>query len=329
MKILLALPVAAAFFLTGISSVRAIEDGKEVKPDKADLKPGEYTWDAKAAPDGAVDIVVSLGEQKLATYRDGVLIGRSTISSGRKGYETPPGTYMIVQKQVTHHSNKYHEASMPFMERLTWGGLAIHAGNTPGHPESHGCMHVPEDFAKELYGVTQEGDSVLVAQGMTKPRTTTDPDALFAGSDTKSPAKEPTPAPDAASTSGGTPATAWDAQKVPNGPYLIVLNSADKRLTVFRKGVEMGHADLGDFDKPVGEHLYVATAQNTKDGKPQWSLLGSGDNSPAPKLKSLAKTLDLPAEFQQHLQEINKPGTSLVLTDHASSKGSPEDEKED
>ena len=329
------LAAAAVLVLAPAGRVGAIEKGTQEKAQKEDLKPGEYVWEPEKSPKGSVDIIVSLGKQRLFVYRDGVLIGRSTISSGSKGRETPTGIYMILEKNLTHHSNKYHEASMPFMERLTWGGLAIHAGNTPGHPESHGCMHVPEDFARKLYGITEEGDTVLVANDESRPDTTTDPNQLFsepadasgAPMATPAPTASPggSPAPDASPAPGKAPDFVWKPEEVPSGPVAIVFTSTDKHVYVYRKGVEIGRADLGgpDAGHPFGNHVYVALAAPAAGGPLPWELLGSGDGSPAPDLPDLAKSLVTPPGFRQKMQTLIKPGTTLVLTDHAANPTRP------
>ena len=129
--------------------------------DQADtLKAGDYLWQPDVAAAGAINILVDLDRQVAFVYRGGALIGISTVSTGRDGHETPIGSFTILQKQVDHKSNLYHEASMPFMERLTWDGVALHAGGVPGYRESHGCVHLPIDFAKALYGVTDIGATV-------------------------------------------------------------------------------------------------------------------------------------------------------------------------
>ncbi len=141
-------------------SVFAIEKGVQQPPDAADLKPNQYIWNPEASPDGPVGIIVDLTNQTLYVYRNGKQIGRSAVSTGIKSHPTAPGTYTILTKNETYHSETYHEASMPFMERLTWDGMAIHGGNNPGKPSSHGCVHVPLDFAEKLYAITQKGDTV-------------------------------------------------------------------------------------------------------------------------------------------------------------------------
>ena len=124
------------------------------------LEAGDFLWQPDVAAAGPVNIVVDLDRQFAYVYRGGALIGISTVSTGRDGHETPIGSFTILQKQVDHKSNLYHEASMPYMERLTWDGVALHAGGVPGYRESHGCVHLPVAFAKLLYGVTDIGATV-------------------------------------------------------------------------------------------------------------------------------------------------------------------------
>lgn len=127
----------------------------------ADLAPDDWIWnDAGGA--GPLGIVVSLADQRAYVYRDGRMVAASAISTGRDGKETPVGVFPILQKEVRHRSNRYDSAPMPYMERLTWGGVAIHAGTTPGYRTSHGCIHVPLAFAKKLYAATEVGTLVEV-----------------------------------------------------------------------------------------------------------------------------------------------------------------------
>ncbi|HET8818336.1 MAG TPA: L,D-transpeptidase family protein [Xanthomonadaceae bacterium] len=128
-----------------------------------DLEPGEFLWHPEVSPDGPVVVVVSLPEQLAHVYRDGVRIAVSTISSGKPGNDTPTGTYPILQKRVEHYSNLYDNAPMPYMQRLTWDGIALHAGRNPGYPASHGCIRLPHAFAELLYDVTSHGTTVVVA----------------------------------------------------------------------------------------------------------------------------------------------------------------------
>ena len=130
---------------------------------EAPLQPGEYEWHPEASQSGEVVVLVSIPRQELHVYRGGVRIARASISSGKPGHSTPVGVFPILQKQKMHHSNLYDDAPMPFMQRLTWGGVAMHSGRNPGYPASHGCIRLPDEFAELLYGVTSHDTTVVVA----------------------------------------------------------------------------------------------------------------------------------------------------------------------
>jgi len=126
-----------------------------------ELSPNQFVWKDNGSSE-PVTIVVSLMEQRAFVYRGSTMISATTISSGKDGKDTPVGTYPILQKNAVHKSSLYDDASMPFMQRLTWDGIAIHAGRNPGFPASHGCIRVPLGFAKQLFGVTTLGTTVTV-----------------------------------------------------------------------------------------------------------------------------------------------------------------------
>src|SRR6478736_641817 len=128
------------------------------------LAPGKFVWDAKPAADGPLLVAVNLDEQMAYVYRNGVRIGRSTVSSGKDGYDTPTGVFTILQKKQEHYSKKYNNAPMPNMQRLTWDGIALHAGNLPGYPASHGCIRLPMEFSKLLFGVSSTGVTVVISR---------------------------------------------------------------------------------------------------------------------------------------------------------------------
>lgn len=129
------------------------------------LKPGQYLWRDPGAGAGAVSVVVSLQLQVVYVFRGGTLIGVASASTGAAGHRTPTGKFTILQKRVFHRSNLYSNAPMPFMQRLTWTGIALHAGHNPGYPASHGCIRLPRAFAELLYGVTALGAPVAVVNG--------------------------------------------------------------------------------------------------------------------------------------------------------------------
>lgn len=107
-------------------------------------------------------IVVSIPSQKMFVFKDGEVWDTSSVSTGKRGHETPEGVFPILQKKVHHRSNLYDDAPMPYMQRLTWGGVALHAGRVPGYPASHGCIRLPRGFAKKLYGITRFNSTIVV-----------------------------------------------------------------------------------------------------------------------------------------------------------------------
>jgi len=131
----------------------------------ATLAPNRYVWsDAELADPIAspITVVVSIPMQRAFVYRGDVLIAASSVSTGRDDKPTPVGIYPILQKNEQHRSNLYNAAPMPFMQRLTWDGIALHAGRNPGFPDSHGCIRLPTAFAQKLFGITDLGSTVVV-----------------------------------------------------------------------------------------------------------------------------------------------------------------------
>lgn len=107
--------------------------------------------------------IVSLRDQRLFVYDSDGLIASSRVSSGTRGYETPEGVFSIIQKKEEHYSNIYDEASMPFMQRITWSGIALHEGVVPGYPASHGCIRLPSGFAERFFKITRLNTRVIVS----------------------------------------------------------------------------------------------------------------------------------------------------------------------
>jgi hypothetical protein len=128
----------------------------------SDNVPGAFTWDSGPAPRPPISMIVNLRTQRGYVYRDGALIRSTPISSGKPGYRTPTGTFNVLEKQRVHHSNKYDNAPMPYMQRLTWYGVALHAGHVPGYPASHGCVRMPASFARWLYSEPTMGMTVVI-----------------------------------------------------------------------------------------------------------------------------------------------------------------------
>jgi hypothetical protein len=297
--------IVLSLCVLGQADLRGITPGNETSAQSTNLQPGDFVWQPETAPTGPVVIVVDLSQQLMQVYRNGTLIGRSTIGAGKGEHPTPTGIFTILEKQLTHHSTKYHEASMPYMERLTWDGVAIHAGNVLGKPDSHGCIHVPMKFAKKLYDVTKQGATVLITSGDSAQQPPAKPDLEFS-SGKPSPVTTPSPQmPDS-----------WHPEAAPQGPVCVVYSSADRRIYVYRARVEIGISNVGIGTTPpqVSNSVYAAQANPSADGAVQWTLLGSLDPSSFTEPGRLLPLLGLPSDFLQNLRTVTTPGTTFVLT---------------
>jgi hypothetical protein len=221
------------------------------------LKPGQYWWKPGLSPRGPVVVLVSLPQQTMHVYRNGILIGRSSISSGSKGNSTPPGVFNILEKKETHYSKKYDNAPMPNMQRLTWTGIAMHSGQLPGYPASHGCIRLPYDFSALLFDATSKGGTVVIGDGKTpQPHLASNPGLMLAPKDLRPAMVRPLAANE----------YDWRPERSPSGPITIVISSADKALYVYRNGNPIGRAALEVKGRRLGEHVF--TLLEGKTGKP-------------------------------------------------------------
>ncbi len=149
----------AALFSAGLAAVTV------ASPAAAE---GASSFLTKADP---LKIIVSLKKQHMYVYRGTEQIFSSRVSTGKRGYSTPAGIYSILEKRRWHRSNIYNNAPMPFMQRLTWSGIALHAsGHVPSYPASHGCIRLPRHSASALFQKTDVGGHVIVTRGETTPR---------------------------------------------------------------------------------------------------------------------------------------------------------------
>ena len=127
----------------------------------ASLAPNRFLWH-DTEDGGPVSVLISIPDQRAYVFRGERLIGAATVSTGTDEKPTPIGSFTILQKKADHRSNLYDDAPMPYMQRLTWDGVALHAGRNPGFPASHGCIRLPTAFAKKLFAVTELGATVEV-----------------------------------------------------------------------------------------------------------------------------------------------------------------------
>jgi len=288
---------------------------KESRPAETapvDLKPGEFVWNPGAAEIGPILVLVSLGEQRAYVYRNGVEIGYTTVSTGREGYGTPTGVFMILQKDRNHHSNKYNNAPMPFQQRLTWDGVALHAGGLPGYPSSHGCVHLPSKFAEDLFEVSPMGMTVVVVDEHSAPTQVAHPPAF-------SPLDPATGQPVVLQRLDEEADFRLEPEKATYGPVSILVSSADRRALVLRNGVEIGRAKISvrDPQLPLGTHTFVMRdAQGLADIT--WvavSMPGHYDEAGRALSHEAAQRVEIPPGFARAVGSLLAPGDTLFVTD--------------
>ncbi len=305
--------------LAGMAAAMLIPTGamaqtvREIK----DMKPGEFTWHPEASPSGVVAIIVSLPEQRVHVYRNGIRIGVSTCSTGKKGHETPTGVFTILQKDKHHHSSKYNNAPMPNMNRLTWSGVAMHAGHLPGYPASHGCIRLPLKFSAKLFEVTHVGTPVIVAGAASDPWRLKHPGLLLTGdADEKM---------DAASEAlKGRARKAYEPNEE-KPAVSVMVSAADKKAYLFEGGAQIAEAPLEvRGDGPLGEHVLMF---DEKDGKMSWVGITEYPDPTRPKAPETAiiDRLEVPEDFRQQIIDLLEPGLTLIVTDQPATSDSRSD----
>src|SRR5467141_4119611 len=279
----------------------------------ASLKPGEYWWNPQLSPEGPVVVLVSLPLQTMHVYRNGILIGRSTVSTGSKGRSTPPGVFTILEKKREHYSKKYNNAPMPNMQRLTWTGIAMHSGQLPGYPASHGCIRLPYDFSALLFDATSKGGTVVVGDGKTPvPHLASNPGLMLAPKDFTPEMLRPLAHND----------YDWNPERSASGPITMVVSAADRALYVYRTGNPIGRAAVEiDGRGPLGDHVY-SLLEGTTDRESslapgraarRWMTVTSrGRSVPAEKI---AARLRINPEFANKVYDTIEPGTTVIITD--------------
>lgn len=266
--------------------------------------PESFTWSPELSREGPVLITISLKSQTAAVYRNGIQIASSEVSTGFDGHETPTGVFHILNKDADHHSKTYGNASMPFSERLTWGGIALHAGAVPGYRSSHGCIHLPYDFSKKLFGITHKGTTVVI--------TDENPD-IHVSNGHKVQLKN-----------GETSKFIWQPELAPSGPVSMIFSKKDKKLFLIRDGITIGECPVRTslFSKHVsGTSAFVFSGWkiDSQEGtrSSAWTQVsGHADHH----TETLDEWLKLDPNFQHILQGTLTPGTNLIITNESVKK---------
>lgn len=308
LRVLLAAVLFVAFgpagilFAQGAPTSAQLELAKEAQK----LKAGQWVWKPQIAPEGPILVYVDLSRQLATVYRNGVRIGVSTISSGRPGFETPTGVFTILEKNKEHISRKYNDAPMPYQERLTWGGVALHAGGLPGYPESHGCVHLPLAFSKILFDAMPMGGTVVIAGGH------------------EDPVKRPAAGVLAPQMAGLAAAPAlplsaegtftWNPAASASGPVSIIISTGDQQVVVLRNGVEIGRAHAVVAQQSSQPQVMTYAGGDNR----QWIQVGVSDLTGAPgEIISTERVeqMHLPAEFVKNMRSVIAPGTTVLVTE--------------
>lgn len=298
------------FFATPIAPAVAqgakVTSAPELARRAETLAPGGWVWAPSVSQKGPVLVYVDLSRQLATVYRNGVRIGVSTVSSGKQGHETPTGVFTILQKDAKHRSSTYNNAPMPYQQRLTWDGVALHAGGLAGYPESHGCVHLPFEFSRELFGITSLGATVVI-QGDAARHVRSSDYSLLSPFDAKGRQVE---TPDL-----GARPYYWEPARSPAGPLTIIVSKSDRRVVVMRAGIEIGRSVAEVNDKDPGSHVIML--MKGAGGALHWSYIGlPGHEEDEGKAvdEAVINRLRLPRPFYESLKAALVPGTTILVT---------------
>ncbi|GEP45203.1 L,D-transpeptidase [Brevifollis gellanilyticus] len=289
------------------------------------LSPGEYWWAPMVSPSGPVTVLVSIPEQMVHVYRNGVLIGRSTVSTGSKGHGTPAGVFSILEKRQRHYSSTYNNAPMPNMQRLTWQGIALHSGQIPGYPASHGCVRLPFDFSKLLFEVTDKGGTVIIGKDVkAQPQFAAKPGILLAPKDFTADMLRPLANND----------YDWRPERATEGPVTILVSGADRTLYVYRNGTPIGRGPIEiNGDEPLGGHVFTMLEGEAKKkslfapfrAARNWMTVATQNPEDSADFDDLAKRVRTNPEFATKIYDLITPGTTIVVTDETAVRNTPRD----
>jgi hypothetical protein len=278
------------------------------------------------------EIIVSLAEQQVALYGQDGLIARAQISSGMAGHATPMGVFSVISKARWHKSNIYSGAPMPYMQRITWSGIALHAGPRPGYPASHGCIRLPESFAIRLFHTTKIGTRVVVTRHLVAPVKIVHA-KLFIHRASPVPTADATmakPAPSVDQNSAGNifsskPPVSAQGANLTETVAAIHPAQSPRPISVFvsrkqaRLFVRQGFMPLFDFpvtiaepDRPFGTHVFTAMAPKDDGTTFQWTVVSIPSSYRHQKIQSRTRHHHgKPADAAQSVAASSNPAEVL------------------
>ena len=303
-------------------------------------------------PQGPLHIIVSTAKQRVTVYANGTLVGRAPVSTGMPDHPTPMGIFTVISKSRWHVSNIYSGAPMPYMQRITWSGIALHAGKLPGYPASHGCIRLPEHFATRLWALSKVGARVIVARDEVAPVAIAHPHLPVPKKPENKPADALVAAAPAAAGEIKLVASVETANKVGDGinetikpasPENIVQATPPQRqgpVQVFvsrKQGKVFVRQDfkpifeapvtIAEPDRPLGTHVFTAMQMQEDGAAMQWTVvtIPSGyararDTAVRAAASTAAAALDrieMPQEAIDRIAGLLAVGSALIVSDNA------------
>ena len=267
-------------------------------------------------PKGPLQIIISIADQRVSLFDNGALIARSSVSTGTQGHPTPLGVFSVISKQRWHRSNIYSAAPMPYMQRITWSGIALHAGVVPGHPASHGCIRLKNDFAIRLWHLTKRGTRVIIAHDDVQPVEITNPHLFKPKAVSGSPEfQAATVAGKSISTAAATHGSLVSTAETPEATSLQVPSSAPAEgaprkmvpISVFvsrklsKLFVRQGFSPLFDVavkienpEEPLGTHVFTAMEFQSEGAAIRWTVVSIPDEFP--RIEGATKEREAPVK---------------------------------
>ncbi|MGB4769937.1 MAG: L,D-transpeptidase [Chitinophagaceae bacterium] len=288
------------------------KESRPVNTPKDSLKKGEFVWTPELSPQGPILVTVSLDEQIAYVFRNGTRIGMANISTGKSGHETPTGVFVTILKDAKHRSKKYNNAPMPYTQKFTNYGVALHAGGLPGYPSSHGCVHLPSVFAEELFKAAPLGMTVVVTNHARFPEYVDHPfflSPVLPGGKAEEHQRLTT-----------DEKYRWTPEKSTTGPLSVLVSKADERIVVLRNGIEIGRSRIQfKVQDSVGTNVFVAMRAN-KEQSWEWMQHTLEDRHYAAVFSANSKLpiaqVNMPEAFRSQLQAAVGEGTTVVITDN-------------
>ena len=304
-------------------------------------------------PKGPLQIIISITDQRVSLFDNGTLIARSSVSTGTQGHPTPLGVFSVIGKQRWHRSNIYSAAPMPYMQRITWSGIALHAGVVPGHPASHGCIRLKNDFAIQLWHLTKRGTRVIIAHDDVQPVEITNPHlfkpkavsgspefqaATVAGKSISPVSNAETPETTSLPVPGPAPAGGAAKKIVPISVFV-----SRKLSKLF---VRQGFSPLFDVpikienpEEPLGTHVFTAMEFQNEGAAIRWTVVSIPEEFPrmsegatkeheAPakqtalsvplpdKANAALDRIEIPQDTVERISELLTPASSLIISDN-------------